>query len=815
MAGVQGTIVVPGSAAFAGFYYPEVLQELLLFLRQNREELGLTDENAFEVHIQLARAFAYVAHLNNTRLDAVATELLLPTARLLESARRLLRLIGRKLRSASPALVTILAKLSAATTADLTDFVPELAEFQTESVPPIGFEVLEAQDLDRTDEVSYAFGLEEEKSGAASVATGSPDIIQRTSGDSFAAADVTKHVVIPKGLSENGGEFRITEFIDADHVRVVRVPGGRSPGFQDETGLAWSLKAFTANGATDVNSAGPTFTPWVSPTIGDLAFFGHPHMLWAQMDFVVDTPAADIFGVFEYFDNRRSNFAPVSVVDNLDGTLTFGLNSLLGASDRRNAEIIVTYLPTGAKERLSSFYIGGNFATSQTYFGQVSPSTVLTDYSITADWVPLPSQVDGTGGFAQSGTITYEFPQDQDRSWLKTEVDQNEGYFVRYRISNVSGGPTSPIIDEVDLDGSDQYMVFAATQGETIGPQTVGSSDGTADQTFELPETPFLDDTELIEVDEGGAGSYTPWARVESFLNSQETSRHYTIESDAQGKATVMFGDGEFGKIPSAGTDNVRATYRVGGDIDGNVGVNTVTINADGVQGISEVTNPRSATGWRVKEGGTEASLERLKRDKPAELRTRNQGVNEGDVEQLAVNVFTSSQGIKPVARAFAIEEGLGVKTIKLLVVGTGGATLTSDEREELDEFFNGNREASPPVSGRAVSNHQVTSFNYEPRAVSVQATVVWPGGNAEAVRNRLLALLAPLAVEDDGFTYVWDFKGLVSLSRIYHEIHAVDPNVENVSLLLLNGSAASVQLGDNELPSSAAANLQITIAES
>ena len=73
-------IETPGGIAFAGFYYPEILRELLAFLRNNKDRIGLTDENEFEVHVQLVRSFALVGHLNNTRLDVVATELLLDSS---------------------------------------------------------------------------------------------------------------------------------------------------------------------------------------------------------------------------------------------------------------------------------------------------------------------------------------------------------------------------------------------------------------------------------------------------------------------------------------------------------------------------------------------------------------------------------------------------------------------------------------------------------------------------------------------------------------------------------------------------------------
>lgn len=813
------TISVPGGIDFAGFYYPEILRALLEDMRIRREELGLTDENDLEVHIQFMRAFAFVGHLNNTRLDTVATELLLGSATLLESVKRLMRLIGVELASASPGVADILLELSEVTTSDTTGFVPELAEWATDSVPAISYECLQegGYDLDRTDQVSHVFGLEKEKSGTAGfVTTTSPDLFNRSGGDdTFASGDVGNHLFIPSGISDNGGEFRIIEYISADQVRVVRVPGSISPGFQDESGLTWSMSAFTSDYATEANTPSSTFDPWTDVVAGDMLFIGHDSILVNQLDFDIDTVAANITGVWEYFDDTHSSFPPTTVTD-LSGSIRFNVNSLLGTVDRSGAIVTVEHLSTGTIEKVESVWSSGeNRITTSTTLGQVTVSEDQDDYLVTADWVPFPDQDDNTSDLSVSAEVSWELPQDEDRNWQPTEVNLVESNWARYRVISVST-PTEPTIDEIDLDQGDQFMVVVATQGETIGPQVLGSSDGGANQEFQLPDTPYLDDTVAMEIDESGGGSWTTYVQVLNFLNSTATSRHFRLEKDAQDKATAIFGDGVNGKIPPSGTDNIRATYRVGGDVNGNVGPTEISVNADGVSGISSVTNPRAAIDWRMKDGGTEADIERVKRDKPAELRTRSTAANPGDVLSLAVNEFTDRNGAKPVARAWAVEEGLGIKTVKLLVVGSGGRTLTAQEREDLEEYFNGDRNARPITYGTITLNQRVYVFNYEPVTVGVRAMVLWPGGNSSSIRVALLNLITPLAVEEDGVTYVFDFGGYVSLSRIYSEIHAVDPAIEDVPVLELDGgggfAAASVTLGTNELPITTSTSIELNI---
>lgn len=814
-------IETPGGIAFAGFYFPEILRELLAFLRNNKERLGLTDENEFEVHVQLLRAFSLVGHLNNTRLDTVATELLLDSANLLESVKRLLRLIGVELKSATPAAVDVVLKLSEVTSIDITDFVPTLAEFATDSVPPIAYEDLSGSDLSRGDRVGYCYGLEETDASTTlikvRVSSSAPDTIERyhttTPGSEGAwATDIVgQHIFLSKSLFTNGGEFRVTQRLNDTTIKAVRIPGSETPGFVTEDLLDFSVKEFTADNASVVNGVG-SFQPWNSVHVNDMLYVGHDQIMPTQVDLDFSTFGSGLAGVWEYFDSERSRFNPADVTESL-GTLTFDCTSLLGTLDRSGAEVTVIFLKTGARETVTSVWSGGkNQITTSGLLGQVTASTDERDYHITADWVPFDNLDDSTNDWTQDDKVEWDLPEDQERSWLETDVNLVDAMWFRFRV--VTAGISAPVIETIQIDQGDQYIKRTCTQGETIGPQIIGSSTGGQSQEFFLPETPYLDNSETIEVDEGGSGVWVEYTFVDSFIDSQATSRHYMRQADAKDRAKIIFGDGVNGKIPPAGIDNVRASYRVGGDVDGNVGPNTVVSNSDGINGVSEVWNPRSAYGWRIKDGGDTADLNRVKREAPAELRTRKTAVTPQDCERLATREFTDASGTKPVIRAWAEEEKFGVKTIGLIVVGAGGNTLTRSQLDALDEYFNGDRDARPVVEGVLVMNHKLTSLNYEPSLITIETTVVWPGGNAESIKNQLLAYVNPLAVEEDGSTYVFNFGSQVSFSRVHSLIHAVDPAIQDVPVLKINGTAASASLTANELPITTAASIQVNVQE-
>jgi len=803
---------------FAGFYYPELLRDGLSFFRIAAQELGLTDEDARELHIQLLRAMAAHGHVANTRLDVVAGELLLPTAQLLDSVKAILAMLGLTTASASPAKAPMLLKLSEVTTVNKTDFVPPLAEFSTDSVPSITYEDLDGSDLDRTDRVSYCWGLESTQGGSDGVVDSSaPDIFQASSLSVTIGSSEGQYVFISTP-GTNVGAYRIVEVVQESTPGIVRVTrmSGRSkdPAFQTASSLSWTLRAFTDNEADAVNTDSVYFSPWSSPVADDMLIVGHTQCMPDQIDLTFQTVASGIAGVWEYYDKEWSKFYPDAVT--LEGggtTLKFEVATLLGTKDATGAVVTVRCVLTGEEEICTGAFSSSlNVITTTGLLGQGTASLDKKDYEVTAEWVPFEDASDGTSDMTQAGSVTMaSVPQTSLRAWASCEINEAEAVFFRYRIVSVST-PTAPSIDRVKIDSGGQYIYCEATQGETFGPTVVGNGDGTSGQSFTLPNTPHLDGTDEVEVEE--ASVWQAYDRVVNFNSSKPYSRHYTVATNAKGEATITFGDGVNGKVPPVGADNVRATQRVGGGDSGNVGANTVTVNGDGLAGIASVTNPRPAWGWRMQEGATTADLERVKRVIPASLRsgTGSKAIDASDAARLAVEEFVDADGVKPVARAVGFEEGMGPKTIKLLVVGAGGAVLSSDQRADLEEWFNGDRTARPPVAGRLVMNHRVYVVNYTPITVSIVANVVWPNGSAVAIQSALLSLLRPLALEGDEYTYVWDFEAEVSLSRIYTTIHNVHPAISDVPSLTVNGVASSLTLTGAQLPVSDASSLSISI---
>jgi hypothetical protein len=92
---------------------------------------------------------------------------------------------------------------------------------------------------------------------------------------------------------------------------------------------------------------------------------------------------------------------------------------------------------------------------------------------------------------------------------------------------------------------------------ETYERAILGSSNGKANKTFYLCNGPvFSVNIWVLE-----QSVWVKWERMDSFDGSTERDRHFVVQTDPDGKTTVVFGDGVNGAIPPAGEDNIKATY--------------------------------------------------------------------------------------------------------------------------------------------------------------------------------------------------------------------------------------------------------------
>jgi hypothetical protein len=152
---------------------------------------------------------------------------------------------------------------------------------------------------------------------------------------------------------------------------------------------------------------------------------------------------------------------------------------------------------------------------------------------------------------------------------------------------------------------NEAVLTLPVTHSRAFAPTVLGSSSGEPNQVFTIPNTPLITESLVLEVDEGMG--WVRWDRVDSFLYSTgpdgrlllstRDSRDYTLQFDEKDVASVMFGDGVFGRVPPRGLNNVRATGRVGGGVVGNVAAGTITRAVTAIPNLASVSNPAAAAG--------------------------------------------------------------------------------------------------------------------------------------------------------------------------------------------------------------------------
>lgn len=182
--------------------------------------------------------------------------------------------------------------------------------------------------------------------------------------------------------------------------------------------------------------------------------------------------------------------------------------------------------------------------------------------------------------------------------------------------------------------------VVEATQGQTIKDEVLGSSDGTAFQSYGLKQKPL---TYLPSTDPESVAAVqstllvtvngVAWDEQATLAGSAPHGQDFTTALDDSGQTTVIFGDGVNGARPPSGTSNIRARYRKGLGASGNLAADSIQQLIDSIAGLQKVTNPTPSTG-----GGDPESVAQIREKAPVSLQTFGRAVSAADYAALALS---------------------------------------------------------------------------------------------------------------------------------------------------------------------------------
>lgn len=254
-------------------------------------------------------------------------------------------------------------------------------------------------------------------------------------------------------------------------------------------------------------------------------------------------------------------------------------------------------------------------------------------------WTRL--NVKDTGnGLIKSGLCTFIAPSRQ----AKSEHFGRELYWLKILFSDNA--------EKIILKGIHLNTVMA-TQCKTVENELLGSSDGSASQSFMLKQPPVIDlalwvlepnppEGGRCQTDKFGEGYWVEWSVTEGFEGRCGNERLYVLDANS---GEIKFGDGKRGMIPPMHKSGIIATYRTGGGSKGNTEAGSITKMANSIAYVEKVTNPESATG-----GADKQSLEMMMKQAPKRMKHGYRAVTSDDYSALALEASSDVAKVKAIS---------------------------------------------------------------------------------------------------------------------------------------------------------------------
>ena len=237
--------------------------------------------------------------------------------------------------------------------------------------------------------------------------------------------------------------------------------------------------------------------------------------------------------------------------------------------------------------------------------------------------------------------------------------------------------PAGYLGNETDTSGEYLFSVDAV-QGYTIESELLGSSNGTADQQFILGYTPVISSSIAVLVNEGAG--FSPWTRVDTFLDSTSTDTHYKVVITDNNEAVIIFGNGVTGKIPTAFSNGIFASYRIGGGEQGNVAANKITLLDSTIANVDSTFNPYIP----YERGYDKETLDDIKVNAPNSYRIKWACLTEDDyadrVKELYPQVILASAEKNP--------DPNRIDAINVYLLLKDNEELSDELKEQIMEMF-------------------------------------------------------------------------------------------------------------------------------
>jgi hypothetical protein len=316
-----------------------------------------------------------------------------------------------------------------------------------------------------------------------------------------------------------------------------------------------------------------------------------------------------------------------------------------------------------------------------------------------------------------------------------------------------------------------------ASHGQSTLGEGIGVSGGAPNQQYTLFNTPVVDGSVQVFVDEGSGPVL--WTYHQRIIDAFSSEAAYTISIDANSVVTVIFGDDLSGRIPAPGSV-ITANYMVGGGAIGNVAPNSLTQMVTGIAQVLSVTNPQAASG-----GADAETIDHIRVHAPLSITAINRAVSLDDYAALVLN-------IPQVAKAAAVSTAYNAVNIYIHPAGSFIADVpTLVNRVNLlapsitNSNYTGYMDDKKMVGTSIVilppqyNKNNVLQAGYVPVNVTVSVQVL-PQYHQSVVQGACIAAIQNLFL----FSVV-DFGSRITLSSLYHALMEVE-GVDYVNVTVL-----------------------------
>jgi hypothetical protein len=288
-------------------------------------------------------------------------------------------------------------------------------------------------------------------------------------------------------------------------------------------------------------------------------------------------------------------------------------------------------------------------------------------------------------------------------------------------------------------------------QGSTIYTETVGTSDGSANQKFSLANVNV--DLTSITV----AAANRAYTQVTNTLYYNNADKVFSAKTDSDNITSITFGDGISGAIPPNGT-TVLITYRICNGLTGNVVANAISTIVDTGYDSVSISSSTAAS------GGTDSeTAESVRFNAPLFLRSGNRAVSIVDYQNLALN-------ISGVAKARAVSQYFS-QVIIFIMGDNWGQPSTTLRTSVINELTN----KVPPSTSLQIVGGTLAYLQF---GITVNAL---PSYNVSAVATAVRAKLLEL------FSYTnVDFSQRVTRGSVYSYINR--SSVDGLDFIVIDG---------------------------